>query len=206
MNQEIKWLFFDLGSTLIDESDCAEYRTQELLKQPNAPTRDVLEKRMIELSMQNRLPYKDAAKEFGLETLKWPSYLEKLYVDTPKVLEILKKKYHLGIIANQKLGTEQRLTDLGIRDYFDVIISSAEAGVSKPDLQIFKLALSEAGCMPEESYMIGDRLDNDIEPAAMLGMNTIWVRQGSFSHGNPELIKYKPGVIVDRLEEMLNYL
>ena len=74
MNQEIKWLFFDLGSTLIDESDCAEYRTQELLKQPNAPTRDVLEKRMIELSMQNRLPYKDAAKEFGLETLKWPSY------------------------------------------------------------------------------------------------------------------------------------
>ena len=33
----IKWIFFDLGSTLIDESECAEYRTQELLKQPNAP-------------------------------------------------------------------------------------------------------------------------------------------------------------------------
>ncbi len=195
-----------MGSTLIDESDCAEYRTQELLKQPNAPTRDVLEKRMIELSMQNRLPYKDAAKEFGLETLKWPSHLEKLYVDTPKVLDILKKKYHLGIIANQKLRTEQRLTDFGIRDYFDVIISSAEAGVSKPDLQIFKLALAEAVCMPEESYMIGDRLDNDIEPAAMLGMKTIWVRQGSFSHGDPELIKYKPEVIVDRLEVILKYL
>ena len=28
----IKWIFFDLGSTLIDESECAEYRTQELLK------------------------------------------------------------------------------------------------------------------------------------------------------------------------------
>ena len=25
----IKWIFFDLGSTLIDESECAEYRTQE---------------------------------------------------------------------------------------------------------------------------------------------------------------------------------
>ncbi|MCR5737678.1 MAG: HAD family hydrolase [Eubacterium sp.] len=206
MNQEIKWLFFDLGSTLIDESDCAEYRTQELLKQPNAPTRDILEKRMIELSKENRLPYKDAAKEFGLETMKWPSNLEKLYVDTPKVLETLKKKYHLGIIANQKIGTEQRLTEYGIRDYFDVIISSAEAGVSKPDLQIFKLALTEADCMPEESYMIGDRLDNDIEPAAMFGMNTIWVRQGSFSHGNPKLIKYKPEVIVDRLEVILKYL
>ncbi len=37
----IKWIFFDLGSTLIDESECVEYRTQELLKQPNAPKRDV---------------------------------------------------------------------------------------------------------------------------------------------------------------------
>ena len=39
----IKWIFFDLGSTLIDESECAEYRTQELLKQPNAPKRETLE-------------------------------------------------------------------------------------------------------------------------------------------------------------------
>ena len=29
----IKRLFFDLGSTLIDESECAEYRTRELLRQ-----------------------------------------------------------------------------------------------------------------------------------------------------------------------------
>lgn len=66
----IKWIFFDLGSTLIDESECEEYRTQELLKQPNAPKRETLEHRMIELASQNRLPYKDAAKEFGLETIK----------------------------------------------------------------------------------------------------------------------------------------
>lgn len=33
------WLFFDLGLTLIDESECAEYRTRELLKQRGAPSR-----------------------------------------------------------------------------------------------------------------------------------------------------------------------
>lgn len=46
----IKWIFFDLGSTLIDERECTEYRTQELLKQPNAPKREMLECRMIELA------------------------------------------------------------------------------------------------------------------------------------------------------------
>ncbi len=137
MNQQIRWLFLDLGSTLIDESDCAEYRTRELLKQPNAPTREVLEKRMIELAMENHLPYKDVAREFGLKTIKWPSHLEKLYAGTQNVLETLKKKYHLGIIA------------------------------------------------------------------AEIGMNTIWVRQGSFAYGSVELVKHKPDYIVNSIVDVL---
>ncbi|SCW68906.1 putative hydrolase of the HAD superfamily [Eubacterium ruminantium] len=66
----IKYIFFDLGSTLIDESECIEYRIQNLLKQPNAPDRESLERKMIELASQNKLPYKDAAKEYGLETIR----------------------------------------------------------------------------------------------------------------------------------------
>ena len=68
---------------------------------------------MVELAAQNRLPYKDAAKEFGLQTIKWPRHLEKLYKDVPKLLEKLRNKYHLGIIANQSMGTEQRLLEYG---------------------------------------------------------------------------------------------
>ena len=56
----IKWVFFDLGSTLIDESECAEYRVQELLKQSNAPDRETLNRRMVELAAANRLPYSRA--------------------------------------------------------------------------------------------------------------------------------------------------
>lgn len=88
----IKRLFFDLGSTLIDESECAEYRTRELLRQRGAPCREVLERRMAELAAQNRLPYKDAAMEFGLETVKWPRHLEKVYNGVPRLLEVLSKK------------------------------------------------------------------------------------------------------------------
>lgn len=202
----IKWLFFDLGSTLIDESECAEYRVQELLKQPNAPDRKTLEQRMVKLAAENRLPYKDAAKEYGLETVKWPTHLEKLYEDVPKILEKLKNRYRLGVIANQSFGTEQRLTDYGIRGFFDVIVASAEAGVSKPNPEIFRIALERAQCVPKEACMVGDRLDNDIEPAAEAGMETIWVRQGSFSNGNLELIRNKPDIIVNSISEVLDYL
>ena len=202
----IKWIFFDLGSTLIDESDCAEYRIQELLKQPNAPGRETLERRMIELASQNRLPYKDAASEFGLETVKWPKHLEKMYEGVPELLEKLVDRYRLGVIANQSMGTEQRLVNYGIRQYFDIIISSAEAGISKPDLKIFKIALDRAECIPENAYMIGDRLDNDIEPAAQLGMHTIWVKQASFAYGNLNLIQHKPDHIVDSVTDVLKYL
>ena len=202
----IKWLFFDLGSTLIDESDCLEFRVRETLKQPNAPDRLTFENRMIELAKQNKLPYKDAAKEYGLEIIKWPKHLEKLYKGVPELLKNLKKSYKIGTIANQSLGTEQRLKEFGIRQYFDLVVSSAEEGLEKPDPKIFILALDRAGCKPEETYMIGDRLDNDIEPAAELGINTIWVRQGSFAYGSLELIKHKPVYIVDDIADILQLL
>lgn len=66
----IKWLFFDLGSTLIDESACTEYRTQDLLQQKNAPSREVIIQRMKENAFKGRLPYKDTAKDFGLEIIR----------------------------------------------------------------------------------------------------------------------------------------
>ncbi|MCM1167621.1 MAG: HAD family hydrolase [Lachnospiraceae bacterium] len=201
-----KWLFFDLGSTLIDESKCAEYRIQELLKQNNAPCRETLEHRMLELVAQNHLPYKDAAKEFGLETIKWPVHLEKLYEGVPELLENLQHKYYLGIIANQSMGTEQRLIKYGIREYFEIIISSAEVGVSKPDIAIFTAALNKAKCVPTDAYMIGDRLDNDIEPAAQIGMHTIWVKQGIFAYGNLNLIHHKPEFIVNNITDISEHL
>ena len=202
----IKRLFFDLGSTLIDESECAEYRTRELLRQRGAPCREVLERRMAELAAQNRMPYKDAAREFGLETVKWPLHLEKVYDGVPRLLEALSKKYRLGVIANQSAGTEQRLEKYGIRQYFDLIISSAEIGFSKPDLKIFEIALDKAGCTSSETYMIGDRLDNDIESAAQLGMRTIWVRQGTFVGGSLNLICHRPDHTVDRVTDITEYL
>ena len=202
----VRWLFFDLGSTLIDESQCIEYRLNHMLNQKNAPKKEELVKKIKENAERNLLSYKDIAKDLGLEITEWPKHLEKLYPGVAEILQKLHGKYQLGIIANQSLGTEERLIQYRIRCYFDVILASAETGVSKPDLKIFQSALQKADCSPQEAYMIGDRLDNDIEPAAQLGMLTIWVRQGIYAYGNPNLISHMPSIMVDHIQDILYYL
>lgn len=200
----IKWLFFDLGSTLIDETECKEYRISETLKQENAPSKALFLKRMEENAIHNRLPYKDTVIDYGLEIVKWPKHLERLYPQVPQILNIFCEKYKLGIIANQSLGTEERLVRYGIRDYFDIVLASAEEGIAKPDVRIFEKALQQANCLPQEACMIGDRLDNDVIPAAKLGMYTIWVKQGDFAKQDLEKTEYKPDLILKSIVELLN--
>lgn len=198
----LKWIFFDLGSTLIDETDCIEYRIAETLKQACAPSKEEFNRQMEYFASVNMLPYKDTVKKFGLENIRWPKELEKLYPESHEVLQALHGRYKLGIIANQSAGTEERLVQFGIREYFDVVVASAEAGIAKPDKRIFELALSQAGCSACDACMVGDRLDNDITPAAEMGMSTVWVRQGWFGMGNADLARFKPNFTVDIISDV----
>ena len=110
--------------------------------------------------------------------LGWESEWESLYPDAKRCLERLAGKYRLGVIANQNIGTVQRLRAFGIDRYFEEVIASAEEGLAKPNPAIFRLALHRAGCSPSQAGMVGDRLDNDIAPANLLGMTTFRVMRG----------------------------
>ncbi len=52
---------------------------------------------------------------------------------------------------------------------------SFQLGWAKPDPEIFAEALRRAGVGPERAVMVGDSYDEDIAPAAALGMRTVWV-------------------------------
>lgn len=198
----VQWLFFDLGSTLIDESDCDDYRMQMLVDQPGAPDRGELKRTMEEFAKQNLPFYKETARKYGLTTTKWPAHLEKLYPEVKMTLEQLSLDYHFGIIANQNPGVIQRLKHHGIRQYFQVIASSGELGTAKPNYTIFQWALRQANCVPEEAVMIGDRLDNDIAPAMALGIKTVWVRQGMGKFGNPNMLTQQPNAVIDSIQAL----
>ncbi len=173
----VKWLFFDIGSTLVDESLVYEYRFGEIAGKSGKSVEYIYDKAM-EYYRQNMKGDKEIASLLGVEMPAWDKALERLYPDTEEVLTALHEKYNIGIIANQMYGTEDRLEAFGIRKFIDVVVASAEEGVEKPDRRIFEIAFERAGCTPEEAVMIGDRIDNDIVPAKKLGMKTIWIRQG----------------------------
>ncbi len=199
----IKWLFFDLGSTLVDERECISWRCKYIIENSRLEEQEFMDK-VEECAKTEHFAVKTAANFFGAEIPKWPQELEKLYRDTNNVLENLASKYKLGIIANQRAGTQERIENWGIAKYFDVVIASAEVGCAKPDIRIFYMALEQANCSPEEAVMIGDRLDNDIAPAKMIGMKTIWVRQGFAQYQSVKNENEKPDYSVEGIGEIIN--
>jgi 8-oxo-dGTP diphosphatase/putative hydrolase of the HAD superfamily len=205
MNNNIKWLFFDLGSTLIDETECHKFRCDDIIRKNNME-RQVFIDKVLELAKEKAYAIQEAAKYFEFELPKWPRELEKLYPDTKNVLEVLSQKYKLGIIANQNAGTQERINHWGIGKYFHVVAASAEEGCAKPDLKIFTIALDRADCMPGDAIMIGDRLDNDIVPAKQIGMGTIWIRQGFAKYKSVSDEDEKPDYIVNTIKDILEIL
>jgi 5'-nucleotidase len=93
-----------------------------------------------------------------------------------ELIEALARHFRLGLIANQPRESRARLAELGWLDRFEVVALSEEEGLFKPDPALFHRALERAGVAPAEAWMVGDRLDNDIAPAAALGLATAWVR------------------------------
>lgn len=196
----------DMGSTFVDEEKSDNHRIMETLQQEKAPSKDEFLRRMNFYAQENKDAYKCTLKEFGLNKMQWHSEYDKLYKGTHEVLETLHRKYKLGIIANQILGTERRLVDFGIRHFFDVVAVSAEENVAKPDPRLFHLALERANCSPNNAYMVGDRLDNDIIPAMALGMKTIWVKQGWGGMGSIDMLEKEPDIIISDFIDIINYI
>ena len=204
----MEWIFFDIGGTLADETKSLHRRAELTAKMQNKLgnhcTTAQIEQAMVSAAESGRSYFQGAIEMLGLSGMvPYDAVGEKLYGDVKPVLEALRGKYHLGIIANQPLGTEARLSQYGIRDYFSVILSSAEEGVSKPSHELFRRALERAGCAPEDAWMIGDRPDNDIAPAKALGMRTVRVRQGLGGRMPVTSEEMKADFTVDSLSALL---
>ena len=197
----MKWIFFDLGATLVDETDVYKSRCEFAINQLNIAPAEFMNRVYAEAKI-SPTPIRSTAKALGVVLPEWDCSLEKLYEGAHRVVSGLYGRYKLGIIANQSVGTQERIDNWGIGKYFDVVMASAEAGCAKPDPKIFIAALDKAGCEAAEAVMVGDRLDNDIIPAKKLGMKTVWVRQGYAVYQSIDDESKRPDHIVDSIDEL----
>ena len=199
----IKWIFLDVGSTLVDETDAYDHRVRDMITGSGIAFEDFEDMRIV-LARQGLDGNSAAIKYFGLEKTPWHSEDEIPFSDARSTLETLCcKGYKLGIIANQNPGLEKRLENWGLRQYFEVIAASAEIGYAKPDKEIFESAFKLARCTSQESVMVGDRLDNDIIPAKSVGMKTVWVKNGLAKYQNANLGKGVADYQISSLSELL---
>jgi putative hydrolase of the HAD superfamily len=60
----------------------------------------------------------------------------------------------------------------GIAGLFDLIVSSAEEGVCKPDERIYRITLERLGREPDEVVFVDDREDN-VEAATRIGIHGV---------------------------------
>ncbi|MDD2647575.1 MAG: HAD family hydrolase [Eubacteriales bacterium] len=203
---KIEWLFFDVGSTLVDETDTLMARVGETALQNGAPSCDTILAEMKNAAAENADAYLAVRQKYGLEKAKWRWELDRLCPDAPKAVLGLRERFRLGIIANQPKNCMEKLYRAGLPRVFDVCAISEETGLHKPDERLFRLALDSAGACPENAVMIGDRLDNDIIPAKAVGMKTIWLRRGIYSYANPAALDSPPDATVDSLDEIADAL
>ena len=202
----IRWVFFDIGSTLVDEEEAYKHRIRDMIEGTSVTLDQFWDKR-IQYAKEGFNGDQKAIEQFGLSKTPWHSEDEVPFGDCEETLRTLcDRGYQLGIIANQKPGAKNRLDAWELGRYFSVIASSAEIGISKPKKEIFTRALAMADCKPENAVMVGDRLDNDIRPAKELGMKTIRIRKGIAVYAKPSCEAEVPDNTVDSLSEIISIL
>ena len=129
----------------------------------------------------------------------------KPYSDVIPVLSKLKGKYRLGIIANGNTYRCYRfLEHYHIYDFFDIIVTSNEAGFKKPEPFLFKYVLEKVNCKPHEALMIGDRCDVDVKGAKALGIYTVRIKRGRYENQAPLNKDEIPDFEIRTLYELLN--
>ena len=202
----IQWIFFDIGSTLVDEEEAYRHRVRDMVLGSQVTFEQFWEKRE-QFARAGCDGDKKAAAFFGLQKTPWHSEDEAPYPESADVLqELAARGYRLGVIANQNPGAKSRLDGWGLGAFFTVIASSSELGISKPDRRIFCRALEMAECRPENAVMVGDRLDNDIRPAKEIGMMTVRVRRGPSQYAEPSCEAEEPDYTIGDLRELIEII
>ena len=101
----------------------------------------------------------------------------------PGAIELLRGIHELGmrtVIASNTYWRDaesywEDFRALGMAEHIDEVVTSVDAGHLKPHPAVFEMALRWSGAPADLCVVIGNREENDIEPALALGMWTILV-------------------------------
>jgi len=196
----IKAILFDVDNTLIDfmkmKRACCKAAIEAMIdaglkmseKQALKILYDLYEIHGIE---SQRIFQKFTKKIYGKENYKLishaviayrkmrESYLVPYPNVIPTLIELRKQGYQIAIVSDAPIMEAwMRLAALKLDDFFEVIVTKADARKQKTSPAPFKVALRKLNIQPNEAIMIGDRISRDINTAKKLGLHTVYARYG----------------------------
>ena len=176
-------IFFDLDDTLFDRTAAL---TRWVTSQVGALDGDDLAF-VIELDDRGRRPRLHFAAgivaRFGLQrtvtelAAAFPCELAAQVEPELGVRDVvtrLAEQRRVAIVTNGGASQRDKLARAGLADVVETVFVSGELGIAKPAAAIFERALAWSELAPNECLFVGDDAENDIVPAAALGMATAW--------------------------------
>jgi len=99
----------------------------------------------------------------------------------PEAVGILKELkhagYRLGVISNASHTLPETLRKVGLMPFFDTITYSFDVGAEKPDVRIFRRAVTQANATEERSVHVGDSFEADYLGARRAGLHAVLLRR-----------------------------
>lgn len=222
--KDVQALLFDLDNTLMDRDytfrSFSTQFVQDLLGHLESTAAQQVIEEMI-LRDADGYRDKDGYFEELSQVLPWQSPVSaadiRIYYDehyaghgaamrhAETILNYCRERgYRLGLVTNGKIDIQHAKIDLlGIRQHFNVIVISAEEGISKPDSEIYGLALERMGVDADHTVFIGDHPINDIWGAGKAGMKGIWLQRNHQWDDNLDVVPWKTIRELDELKDIL---
>ena len=86
----------------------------------------------------------------------------------------------LGLISNVDRDIAPLLNELGLTSLLQVVVTSQDVGFNKPQPEIFREALKQAGVQAAEAIYIGDQYQIDVIGAKKAGMEGVLLDRGGY--------------------------
>jgi HAD superfamily hydrolase (TIGR01509 family) len=123
--------------------------------------------------------------------------------------ELRERGYKLGLLSNYSLSAAitESLDRLGLTEYFDAVVISADLGLVKPHPELFLEAARRLGVPTTAVLFVGDNPRADIAGAAAVGMRTAHITEhlgGAYFFEDPDEneAEIRPDLVLDRLTSL----
>jgi HAD superfamily hydrolase (TIGR01549 family) len=113
-----------------------------------------------------------------------------LYPDVQPMLYTLKRNgFRLAVISNWHRGLDSFCFEMNLSALLDVVISSGDIGIEKPDSRIFNEAVRQLDVTPDRIAHIGDLPDDDFAGAVAAGFKAILIDRSNKKPTHPNRIE-----------------